>query len=227
MRILIASHEPWDDAPVGRRVGQLASQLAAAGHQVRLLVVDSGELAGGRAASLSAGVSLRHAVCRAGDTTAMVPFAAPRFVAASEHQSFARLTDQQVDQYRDQLRTVFDDEIQEFNPHLVHAEHVWLLGHLALEAGVPYVVEAWGAELELLAVDKRWLRYARETAENAGRILVPNNDVAQQLHQTFPGLETEVTLTSRDDVNTPAGRDKLLDVYRAVVRARCGDVPLD
>lgn len=220
MRILITTHEPLDESPVGQHVAQLSRQLAAAGHHVHLFVVDDGQ------GTPTLPIQTR-VICHPTWASAAVPFDAPRVAPADQPNSFARLSDTQLDNYRDALREVLDAKIHQFDPHLVHAQHVWLLGHLALEAGVPYVLEAWGPEFALMTADPRWYRYAQQAAENAGRILAPSNEVAQRVAQAFPGLETGTTLLPPATLATVAGREQLLEIYRVVVKSRFGDLPID
>ena len=54
-----------------------------------------------------------------------------------------------------------DAQIDRFDPHVIHAQHIWVQGQLALETGVPYVLNAWGPELIEYA--------ARRALSNPGR----------------------------------------------------------
>ena len=58
--------------------------------------------------------------------------------------------------YRERTRRRLDELIESFNPHVIHAQHIWVQGQLALETGVPYVLNAWGPELIDYASDERY-----------------------------------------------------------------------
>ena len=53
---------------------------------------------------------------------------------------------------------MLDTEIADFDPQIIHCHHTWVLGHLALESGVPYVLMAQRDELDELARDERYQR---------------------------------------------------------------------
>ena len=54
----------------------------------------------------------------------------------------------QISRYRDAWRRRLDREVDRFNPHVIHAGHLWWDAQLALETGVPYVVSAWSARAD-------------------------------------------------------------------------------
>lgn len=186
MRILLASQAPFEAADGGWRLVDLARGLSSAGHEVQCVVVDR-EFRSGDA------VPVRRVVCRSGDATADLPFDVPGFGPPRPGgQTFADLTDRQLADYRDVLRMALDFEIAAFDPHVVHAHHIWILGHLALEAGAPYVLSTSGTELPIYRIDTRFRRYAEEAAENAGRILATSDAVRQDVLATFGDLDGRV-----------------------------------
>ena len=85
--------------------------------------------------------------CRRDDPLAELPFDPPGFGTPAGGQGFADLSDEQLHRLRDTLRQALDQEIADFDPQIVHGQHVWMLGHLALESGVPYVLTARPEEL--------------------------------------------------------------------------------
>ncbi|MBX9792142.1 MAG: glycosyltransferase [Pirellulales bacterium] len=179
MRILLTNHLPLHGSESGAFTRDLAVGLERAGHQVRALVVDERE-AGDEP------FHVRRIVCRGGETSADLPFALPSFSAPTpSRQSFDTLSDDQLAQYREELRRHLDEEIAEFDPHVIHAQHIGILGHLALEAGVPYVLGATGADLLSFQADDRYRRFAEEAAENAGRILAASERIRRQVLATF------------------------------------------
>ena len=128
----------------------------------------------------------------------------------------------ELNRLRDRRREALDRQIDGFNPHVVHAQHAWIDAHLALEAGVPYVVTVWDDELHTLTLDTRLRRVVLEGLENAGKIVAATEAVAAQLIVAFPELDASVVtlLAPRvEDVPTPLW----LGVYREVLERRYGD----
>ena len=233
MRILFMHHFPLRHSEAGPWVRRSALALAAAGHESRCLVVDSDENKVSDENKRDALDTVR-VTCRPGDPTADLPFEMPYFSAASPAampSTFAALSDRQLALYRERTRRRLDQLIESFNPHVIHAQHVWVQGQLALETGVPYVLNAWGSELIDYASDERYRRLADQAAENAGRILVPNAMLLEHLVTLFesaaertqimpPGLH--LTESASPAEQRQAAVD-LLAIYQTVLAQRFGD----
>jgi hypothetical protein len=146
-----------------------------------------------------------------------------RVLAASEFDDFATsLTEHELASSRETLRKAFDAEVDAFDPHIVHAQHVWLLAHMALEAGVPYVLTAWGEELAAAETDPRYRQLAQEAAENAGRIFVGSPKLRDEVHRVFGELDHHVVVACPEAETTAACADTLVAAYREVLVARFG-----
>ena len=178
MRILLASHFPPEDSPRPALIGsEFIQGLEAAGHEVRALFVDSV-----RGAKRLGGAALVRVTCRRGDPGADLPFDIPYFAThPGQCRRFAELSDDETAAYREVLRRAVDAQTGQFDPHVMHCDHVWLLAHLALESGVPYVISAYADELAECDLDARFRQTVTEAAENAGRIIVPDDALRRRL----------------------------------------------
>src|SRR5688572_2613104 len=104
MRILLAHHLPLAGSVSGRSTRDLAVGLVAAGHEVQCLVVERRAEESG-----TDGLVVERMLCREGDPHADLPFDIPCHVAhAWSRQTFADLTDEQLDAYRTALRQRLD-----------------------------------------------------------------------------------------------------------------------
>jgi glycosyl transferase family 4 len=227
MRILFMHHFPLRHSEAGPWVQRWALALAAAGHESRCLVVDSDEKEGDVLDAV-------RVTCRPGDPAADLPFEMPCFSASppmDKLSTFAALSDQQLARYRERTRQRLDELIERFNPHVIHAQHIWVQGQLALETGVPYVLNAWGPELIDYASDERYRRLADQAAENAGRILVPHARLLQQVVTIFESAAERTHLIPEGlyltESASPAAQAQaaggLLALYQTVLAERFGD----
>jgi hypothetical protein len=216
MRILLTHHFPFDDSDAGAFARGLARSLLAAGHQVRCVIVDSRDL--------GTDLPVRRIICDPHRADAELSFSLPCFSPGGNSQpTFERLTDEQLVAYRDVLRQALDAEIHAFDPHIVHGQHIWIQGHLALEAGVPYVLTAWGPELAASRRDERYGRLAQEAAENASRILAPTDRVKSEVSRTFGELDPGAVTVLRHDAQPAAQTaETFVSIYRDVLAARFG-----
>jgi hypothetical protein len=196
MRILLMHHFPLGQSQAGSLVRIWSLSLESAGHETRLLIVD-------RQSRDDQPLTVERVVCRAGDPAADLAFDVPQF-SASQGLAFRALSDSQLAAYRDQLRRHLDAQIDRFDPHVIHAQHIWVQGQLALETGVPYVLNAWGPELIEYQSDARYRTLADQAAENASRILVPDEGLLRQVRTMFAAA-ADRTLLMPPDLNPPDG----------------------
>jgi hypothetical protein len=233
MRILFMHHFPLRHSEAGPWVQRWRLALAAVGHESHCLVVDSDENKGSGEGKRDALDAVRI-TCRPGDPAADLPFDMPCFSAvppATTLLTFAALSDRQLAQYRERTRRCLDALIDSFDPHVIHAQHIWVQGQLALETGVPYVLNAWGPELIDYASDERYRRLADQAAENAGRILVPHATLLEQVVSMFDavadraqimpaGLHLSESASAAEQAQAAA---ELLAIYQSVLAERFGD----
>jgi hypothetical protein len=219
MRILLVNQGPFRGAESGLPFASLSGALAAAGHEVRRLAADSQE-------SASSDAAVRRVYSRLGELLAALPTEAP---ASGGARALADLSDQQLTAYRDLLRQALDAEIDAFDPHIVHVQPIWVLAHLALEAGAPYVLTASGVELTVHRLDPRFHRLTQEAAENAGRIIAMNDDLRAQTISEFGDLDGRVVTLPVKLAETASSLDEaanwLAALYRQVLIDRFGACP--
>ena len=195
--ILFLHHFPLEESAVGELVRQWARALISAGHDARLLIVDTLR----RESEPSA---IDRVVCSANDPGADLPFDLPRFSStpeASHGATFHQLSTEQLTQYRDQFRRHLDVQVDRFNPHVLHAQHIWLHGQLAVETGVPYVLNGWGPELSEFDRDERYRAFADQAATNAGRILAARRRDQARCRATFRARAASGDRDARRDAN--------------------------
>lgn len=226
MRILLTYHAPLRKTPTGWLVWQWALALEAAGHQVRLLIADESY-------ALGEPLEIDRVVC--GDVpNADLRFGLPRFSdeeVDSGRPTFGQLSDVELAGYRDCLRRRLDNQILHFNPHIIHGQHLWILGQLALESGVPYVLNAWGAEVLESQRDARYRPLAEQAAENASRILIARPEALRQIEPLLE-LPADRTLVmppewmldgpQAEPAALEAVGDQLHDLYQTALTERFG-----
>ncbi len=225
MRILLTHHAPLQQSPAGKLVSQWASALQALGNDVRLLVADNQHRFGEF-------LPTERVVCGS-DPNADLLFGLPRFTdedGSSGRPTFAELSDAQLVRYRDCLRRRLDNQIMHFDPHVIHVQHIWILGQLALESGVPYVLNAWNAELNDFELDPRYQPLAEQAAENASRILVGDEATRLRVKTRFETAADRIVVLSvpgpfeqgLDYVSPVDIGDQLQNLYQTLLTERFG-----
>jgi Glycosyl transferase 4-like domain len=211
MRILLTDHVPLRPTLVGSRTFALARGLCAAGHEVRVLSVDCSSEGG-------EDIPVRRVVCRRDGERADLPFDVPCFTPlVYSRQTFRELSDDELAAYRDAIRQALDEEVTAFDPRIIHCQHIWVGGHLALETGVPYVLSGYADELAALRSEPRYRRLVQEAAENAGRILVASDALRREVLEACGNLEDRVLVVAES-----FAVEDLVAVYQQVIEERIG-----
>jgi glycosyltransferase involved in cell wall biosynthesis len=213
MRVLLTNHFPFHGSGTGTYTLNLAQALLSAGHSVECLIVD-------RQRNGAEPFAVERVVCRQGDPAADLDFDFPCFTSHPQsHNTFAQLSDSQIGRYREAIRRALDRLVEQFDPHVIHGQHIWLMGQLALESGVPYVLTAQGTDLMGYRDDARYRPYADQAAENAGRIIAASEYIRRDVLATFEvPPERVVTVLSAIDpapfLKPRPPRDALLKAFR-------------
>jgi len=182
MRILLTSESPLDDFGSGAFASDLASGLARAGHEVRCLAL-------GRRQAGHDELPVRRIICGT-DPEAHLPWDLPVFEDQPRRGlPFLEFSDEQLIQYRERVRRELDAEVSEFDPHVIHGQHVWVQGELILETGVPYVLTAHVTELRACERDDRFRPLAEQAAENAGRVITGDSRLRSRLLRLYTHVE--------------------------------------
>ena len=136
-----------------------------------------------------------------------------------------------LDAFRRALRRRLDAEVVAFDPQIIHVQGLGILGHLALETGVPYLISTWGDELLACQNDSPLRTYAQQAAENAGRILIADQEIEHAVSGLCGGCQERLVcladhgwpmeLPSPGDFVAPP-LDWLWTLYRQLVAARRG-----
>ena len=202
--------------------------MVDSGHEARVLVVD-------HRSHDDEPLVAERLVCHSLDPAADLAFNVPQFGdadTAPAGKAFRQLTEEQLAQYRHQLRRRLDVQVERFDPHVIHAQHIWILAQLAVETGVPYLISAWGPELVDSQIDARYAPLAEQAAVNAGRILVPDASTLARVEQSFEldagrAIDSArcLRLPEPSDTSAPAATicGELLALYQAVLDERFGE----
>lgn len=60
---------------------------------------------------------------------------------------FSDMTELQIKQYEEAFRKAIEEEIKEFKPDIIHAQHIWLISNVALKYNIPVIVTSHGSDI--------------------------------------------------------------------------------
>ena len=195
MRVLLVNHFPLEGSGSGTYTMNTAQHLAKRGHEVCVVFPEN------RAPAPLPGVELRPVAFTAPDSDPegafpdAQPFNLPCFTTHPRSlTTFGDLTEGQLDQYLAAFRSALACAVEEFAPDVIHGQHVWVLGALAAETGVPTILTAHGTDMMGC---RRWphlRRFADKAVAGCRRIIAISKDNYDDTVSTLPAASPKMEL---------------------------------
>ncbi|MGO1651361.1 glycosyltransferase family 4 protein, partial [Senegalia sp. (in: firmicutes)] len=111
------------------------------------------------------------------------------------------LNEGQMKDYIDVFVKRVKEEVDDFNPDMIHAQHLWIAPYAASKTNVPYVVTAHGTDLKGFKKDERYHKFAIEGARNASKIITISKQVDREVKELYGvnDLDTEIVMNGYDE----------------------------
>ena len=98
---------------------------------------------------------------------------------------FSDMTENQIAQYEEAFRKAIKEEIEEFKPDIIHAQHIWLISKVALEFNLPVVVTSHGSDIMGFQVWPKFHGIMHEVADNCRKIIAISNHSKEVISNIF------------------------------------------
>ncbi len=191
MNILLVNHFPLEGSGSGTYTKNLAMQLVARGHKVCVVMPENNP-----DYAHYDGMKLHPVMFTpAGGQVPSdaLPFNFPCFTThPASSTTFGSLAEEQLEAYVQAFKTAFSQEVDVFQPDIIHSQHLWILSALAAEFDVPLVVTTHASDL--MGYDK-WLvlrDYANKAADASRKILCTSKKNEDAVLKTFPAHASKV-----------------------------------
>lgn len=187
MRILIINHFPLEGSGSGIYTKNLAKEMSHLGHDVMVIYPDH------RAAKyddFKSRVIIFNDGC---NENHQLNYNFPCFTShPKSNNTFYNLNEKQIKEYIDIFEKTTLEEIENFKPDIIHAQHLWITPYVASKTGIPYVITAHGTDLKGFVKDKRYHPYALEGAEKSSKIITISKQVNREVSELY-GVSSEKT----------------------------------
>ncbi len=98
---------------------------------------------------------------------------------------FGDMTDLQLQQYKDAFRKAIEEEILEFKPDVIHAQHIWIISNVALNYNIPVVVTCHGSDIMGYEAWSKFHKIMYEVADRCKRIIAISNNSKNVITNIF------------------------------------------
>ena len=105
--------------------------------------------------------------------------------------TFRNLSEELLAFYYKEARRELEQAVAWFRPDLVECQHVWSMGHLVGELGLPYVVVAHHSDQMGYRYDLRMRLHANQAARGARWIFAISEFVRREVLTLYPGVDSD------------------------------------
>lgn len=188
MKILITTQFLLEGSGSGIYVQNEARELAALGHEVRVLAATRGD-------TKKYPFALRGIAFHNGDNSASCDFDVPYFTTHPLSSCrFADLSDVQLTHYVNILKCALDEELSSFAPDLVHVHHASILAYHMASRQTPYVITLHGTDLMGFAAEERFHSFVLPGVQRAFANVAISRQIADEAKRLLSISDGRLTL---------------------------------
>ena len=189
MKILMPNHFPLQGSGSGIYTLNVALELLRAGHEVLVIVPEH------QPVNEYPFVTKTIIFSNGDNQGAELDFNFPCFTTHPRStRTFYNLSDTEMETYIQVWRQHVDEAINEFQPDVIHAHHVWVTPYVASETNLPYVISCHGTDLMGFRDGPRYRELALIGAKNAHSVIAISRQVQAEAMKTYQLPEDKVPL---------------------------------
>lgn len=188
MKILFINHLPLVGSGSGVYTVNLAKSLVKAGHEISIIIpenetknVQNDEFKNFKL----------HPVYfkNEEEIPGQLDFNFPCFTSHPRSSfNFYDMTDEQYNLYCSKFDEAIKQEIDEFNPDVIHSGHIWIISAIACKYKIPVVVTSHGTDIIGLQKGNRYKNDAKFVTQKAKKIISVSKDNYNLIKSFFPNI---------------------------------------
>ncbi len=175
MKILLINHFPLEGSGSGVYTRNLAQMLSQMGHQVTVIFPEHYK-------TKEELFKTHEIIFSNGENEEVdLPFNFPCFTShPRSNNTFYRLSDNEIKAYVSKFEEAVDEEVKQFKPDIIHAQHLWITPYISSKTGLKYVATVHGTDLKGFKLDSRYHTFALEGAARADKIITISKEVDKE-----------------------------------------------
>lgn len=105
---------------------------------------------------------------------------------------FQNMTRLQIEQYEIAFRNAIEEELEEFQPDIIHSQHIWIVSGLLKHYKIPYIITSHGAEFITYKKTNMFNEYGNKAVEGCKKIIAISDDNIEEIISKFPNAENKI-----------------------------------
>lgn len=205
MRILLINHFPLEGSGSGIYTQNVADVLLKLGHEVVVIAPDHKQV-------INKDYQVRSIIFYNGvNKNFHLPFNFPCFTTHPfSNTTFYELTDTQISDYTNTFLDFIYKAKEDFNPDIIHAQHLWVSSYCAKKTGIPFCTTCHGTDLIGFRKGKRYRNMTIDAVKSASFIIAISNQVKKDILNLFDITDKKIKVIS-NGFNSDIFRIKEID----------------
>lgn len=105
---------------------------------------------------------------------------------------FDNMTELQIKQYEEAFRNAIEEELEEFQPDIIHAQHIWIISGLLKDYSIPYIITSHGAEFITYKKTNIFDNYGNNAVDGCKKIIAISDDNMEEIIDKFPNARDKI-----------------------------------
>lgn len=193
MKILIVNHFPLQGSGSGVYVANIATELEKKGHKTCIITPENTKVFSKLKNIKLHPVFFKYEEKIEGQQDFNFPCFDPH---PRSNLLFGKMTELQLDKYKNAFREAIRQEIKDFKPDIIHAQHIWIISNVALEFNIPVVVTSHGSDI--MGYDE-WPQFhntMNSVVKNCKRIIAISDHNKELIAKIFKEASSKITTIS-------------------------------
>lgn len=193
MKVLLINHFPLAGSGSGVYVKNIAKQLVKMGHEVCVIIPEN------TTKIIQIDKVKIHPVYfkREEEIEGQLDF---NFPCMDPHPRsgflYEDMTDLQVEQYENAFKKAIEQEIVEFNPDVIHAQHIWIISSVLEQYNIPIIITSHGSDIMGYKQSDKFHKHVKKAARDCKRIITISNHNKDEVNAILPEYQNKITTIS-------------------------------
>lgn len=185
------NHFPLTGSGSGVYTKNIADSLIKKGHEICIIFPENTEVP-----LLQDKIKMHPVYFKGGNNIkGEIPFNFPCFTTHPRStQTYYDLTDEELQTYINAFKSALEEEIETFNPDVIHAGHIWILPSIAADYNIPLIITAHGTDLIGYEESEKFRPYAKNATKHAECIITISEENSELVKNFFPFAKEKTKL---------------------------------
>lgn len=198
MKILLINHLPLIGSGSGVYTTNLAKSLTKLGHEVCIIMPEN-ETKNVKKDEFKKFKLHPVYFKNEEEIEGQLSFNFPCFTSHSRSDfNFFDMTEEQYNEYYQAFDEAIKDEIENFKPDVIHAQHIWIISSIACQYNIPTVVTSHGTDIIGIQKGDKFRKQAEFVIENAKKIIAVSKENKDLIIKNFNNAKTQIIYCGYD-----------------------------